>query len=398
MSRSWFSAYLIVGVLVVGAGFAFWPKPDPDIVWLEARQLMAEKAFPEADRTLTRLAKLRAPTTLDWLLRAQVAMAMNRIDEAFSDLEHVPDSEPLAAAQARLQAGQLELRRNRARYAEKYLRKAVELDPKAVQQRRELIFIYGFQLRRPELMVQFRALSILTSLTYDDAFLWCLTRGAEWEPSEASNWLQKFVDADPDDRESRIALADNRRREQRFDEAEVLLAPLPISDPTAIGIRARIAIDRNDEALLAKILATGPQDNPDLARIRARMAQIDRRTDEAIRLYQIVLKSENDDPESLRGLGQCYFIKGESELAEKYLNQAKMYDKLGGLVMRAAPGPQRNDVELVFNLGKACEAVERFPEALAWYRLILQRDPLDPRAQAAIYRVKAALEKQLSKD
>ena len=39
-------------------------------------------------------------------------MARNQVDEAIADLDQVPDGHPMAA-QARLQTGQLDLRRNR---------------------------------------------------------------------------------------------------------------------------------------------------------------------------------------------------------------------------------------------------------------------------------------------
>src|SRR5207302_913715 len=75
------------------------------------------------------------------------------------------------------------------------------------QPHRELIYIYGMQMRRADIDAQFRALSRLTSLTYDQVFLWSLSRGVTWEPSEVASILGGFVAADPGDRPSRLALA-----------------------------------------------------------------------------------------------------------------------------------------------------------------------------------------------
>ena len=68
------------------------------------------------------------------------------------------------AAQARMLAGQTELRRDRVRLAEELFHAALALDPRLVQAHRELIYIYGMQLRRRELSREFMALSKLDGI------------------------------------------------------------------------------------------------------------------------------------------------------------------------------------------------------------------------------------------
>ena len=96
------------------------------------------------------------PTPLDSMLLAQISIANGRDDEALALLSQVPDDH-VAAPQARLLAGQVELRRHRARFAERYLRQAIQLDPKLVQAHKEMIYILGFQLRRADLNAEFLA-------------------------------------------------------------------------------------------------------------------------------------------------------------------------------------------------------------------------------------------------
>src|SRR6185437_9404992 len=98
---------------------------------------------------------------LDHMLRGQLAVAIGRPDEALAELARVPDDHYMAA-QARLLAGQTELRRDRFRRAEEDLRAAVGIDPALVKAHRELIYIYGYQLRRKALSEEFRALSRAT--------------------------------------------------------------------------------------------------------------------------------------------------------------------------------------------------------------------------------------------
>src|SRR5262249_5916091 len=146
-------------------------------------------------------------------------------DQALDDLAHVPDSHRMAA-QARLMAGQVELRRDRLRFAVEALRAAVRLDPRLVQAHRELIYIYGLQLRRAVLDAEFRALASLMHLTFDEAFHWCLLRNESWDPTETAQMLAKCVAADPGDRWSRLSLSENERRMGLLGEAESALEGL----------------------------------------------------------------------------------------------------------------------------------------------------------------------------
>ena len=170
------------------------------------------------------------------MLRAQLAMARGRVDEALADLAKIPDAHALAP-QARLRAGQLELRRDRLRAAEEAFLAASRLDPDLVQARRELIYIYGMQGRRAELDAQFRALAKLTPLTFDNALHWGLMSHESWQPDKVTEELGRFVQADPTDRWSRLAWAGSLRRIGRVDDAWKALEPLPDSDPEARALR-----------------------------------------------------------------------------------------------------------------------------------------------------------------
>ena len=108
------------------------------------------------------------------------------------------------AAQARLIAGQFELRRNRVRTADELFQAALKLDPRFIQAHRERIYIYGMQLRRPELNAEFIALSKLTALTFENVFHWGLLRNNSWEPGTAVGSLADYAAADPLDRWSRL--------------------------------------------------------------------------------------------------------------------------------------------------------------------------------------------------
>ena len=103
---------------------------DPDRVWAEGQAALRDGRLEAARATLTRLERLRQPTPLDWLLRAQVATGLGRDEEAIEALEKVPDTDSMAA-QAALLAGRIERRLHRLRRAETSLRTALARDPAA---------------------------------------------------------------------------------------------------------------------------------------------------------------------------------------------------------------------------------------------------------------------------
>jgi tetratricopeptide (TPR) repeat protein len=377
---------VIVAVVGLAACWALqpWASPSPETIWEQAHADFQNGRFDRVDAALARLGRLREPTPLDWYLRALLAMARKQTDQALAALARVPDDHYMAA-QARLQAGQSELRRDRVREAEKWLRTALKLDPQLVQAHRELIYIYGFQLRRAELAAEFTALAKLTELTFDNAFHWCLLRNNSWEPRTAVGALSRFLEADPADQWSRMALAENYRRMGRPEEAETLLAVLPRTEPEVIELLARIALDRQDIEEAERLLAAGPNDDPLLARLRGRLALARRDVNSALDYLRIAYAADPLNRETLFGLAAALELSGNPRAAEPLRRAAGNLDRLNSLVQRAGTPDARRDTELMRQLGAACAALDLKPEARAWYKLAIRSNPLDSAAQQALY-------------
>src|SRR5262249_1589618 len=153
-----------------------------------------------------------------WFLRGELAAIRDQLEQASADLSRVPDDHNLAP-EARLIAGQIERRRGRLRLAEAAFLAAVRLDPSLVQAHRELISIYGIQLRRREINSEFVALQKLRNLTFDDTFHWTSLRNNAWDPVMVAEELTRSVAADSLDRWSRLALGEIQRRMASLDEA-----------------------------------------------------------------------------------------------------------------------------------------------------------------------------------
>ena len=187
----------------------------------------------------------------------------------------MPDDLPIAA-EAHLIAGQIERRRNRARFAEQAFLHATRLDPAMTQAHRELIRIYGIQLRRPEFNREFQELERLTVLSFDDVYHWTSVHNNLWGPSDVAEELMRFVAADPLDRWSRLALADVFRRMNRETDALLDSSALAPDDPDALAIRVQIALDLDDGNEANRLLALGPPDNPALRVARQEGARTSR--------------------------------------------------------------------------------------------------------------------------
>jgi tetratricopeptide (TPR) repeat protein len=392
---------VILGVLAVLAGgglIAFiWSSPDAETLARRAGEEFMAREFDLAEADVARVARLRPPTPLDWMLRAQIAIVRKREAEAIKALDNVPDDYPMAW-QARIEAGQLELRRHRYVPAEKQFLEAIKLDPKnAVQARRELVYIYGIQLRRAELNANFRELAEIAPLNSSQVFLWCLTRGVSWDAKEIIDTLQECLAADPNDRWARIGMAEQLCKLSRFDDAEAAVAPLPETDPIARATRVRIALERGDDQTAESLLAGGPADNLNLALLRGRFALARGNGPEAVRQFRIAHDQAPNLREAVLGLGQALQTTGDLTAAAPLLEEGRKHERLGGLIQRAAVEENRNDPALLRDLGDACAAIGRYPEARAWFNLAITRDLFDTQAQQGLARVKQLEEEAKAK-
>jgi tetratricopeptide (TPR) repeat protein len=382
---------VVVGAVVLAsaAGALAWSltrRPDPERLWVEAELAFHAGRWDEARSALRRIERLRRKTARDWALQAQLASAAGRTDEALAALAEIPADDPLSA-QASYMAGRLERGRRRLRAAEAHYRRALAIDPGLTAARRELIYIYGVQLRRREVDSEFRALARLTRLTHHDLFTWSQTHFTTWRPDIAAD-LEAFLAADPDDRASRLALAEILV-DQPGTEAKVqgVLRDLPRSDPDATALRVRLALNRGrlDEA--EAMLSGAPEGHPALARLRGKLAMLRHDPAAAIRHYRRALSSEPYDRVTASDLGRALALVGDKAAADAYLSRVRPLDELYNLVTRVRSAERENRAPDLTRLGATCEAAGLLEEARGWYRLAIDRDPLDSRAQAALYRL-----------
>jgi tetratricopeptide (TPR) repeat protein len=390
--------YRLTKFAVVAAGLAALvgayaivtrPERDPERLWQSVQADSHAQRFDRAYVGMRRLLELRPPTEDDCLTLARLAMATGRTNEALAGFARVSDGHPTAAL-ARLWEGQLELRNHRAQAAESSLRRALAMDPGLVEARRHLVYLYGMQRRCDELSAQFAALAELDFISFDQMSLWCLIGIAPWHPQEVRPVLAAFVQADPDDRASRLALAEAYGSLGEHENVEAVLKHLTPTDPDARAILARIAYDRGDTEAVESLLAHGSDDHPILQYYRGRLAILHRDLPAAVRHFRKWTAADPHDRNRLYMLGDALVKSGKHVEGENYLQAARGHEALYKLIERASTVGGRQDLGLLKDLGAAYERVGLIPAAKAWYKLALVRDPADPVVQVALYRLGAA--------
>jgi len=348
---------------------------------------LASKNF-ETGASLLQAYEKRYGTADVWLpvMRGRLLLAQGRDADALAIFESIPRSSPHFPIAMQM-AGQMHLRAGRLVPAETDFLAAIEADGNTVIPRRELIYIYGLQLRRRELREVFAGLAKVSPMSFGNVFHWCLTRGNDWEPQEIIDDMTKFLAADPSDRWSRIALARSLLRLSKRHEARKALEPLAADDPDAIALRAQIALDDGDPDLASKLLASGPRDHFDLAVMRARQALALAEFEKARDEFTIALKLDADNRDAIVGMARVLAALGETDEARSWLERSANLDKLATLVQKAASPGAESDLALIRALALGCESVGHTAEAKAWWNLVAARNPLDQEAQSALYRL-----------
>ena len=311
-----------------------------------------------------------------------VATSLNQPDAASRYLARIPKDGPLAA-QVALVTSRAELGRFRARPMEDALRLALRLDPKLAEARRSLVFLYGTQGRRLELLEQFAALAAQGPLTFDLVNHWCIAHQEQInEPDKLKSTLERFVENDPDDRMSRLGLARVFRQLGQFDRAKDCLAPLPDSDPDARACRAEIEFDRGDMEAVTSLLADGPQDHPE-ARTAPRTPGLESPGRRGGGPMLPPLRRGRAEPrrDPLRSCPGTEIV-GDRAAAEPYARRAEaqrvLRDHLTNLAANREPRPV-----VCCRLASECESAGYLPEARAWYRLADRRRPHEPAGPAS---------------
>ena len=360
---------------------------DPELIYEQALALVEAEQFDQAESVMQRLRKSRPPTVLDHGLQARVDIAKGRVDQAIDNLSVIPDDHPLAGW-ARLRCGQLERSRMRFRKAENWLQETLRIDENSVEARRELVYVYGMQLRRSVLHDQFRKLNRLTTLKAKEIWVWCMVRDlAWWHPEEHIPILERAIGVDAEDYWSRIALAEVLRRQGHTDQAMLMLEQSPVDRIELLAKRLELLLDQQDLEQVQKSLEKIPLNEPNVATLRGRLAMSNGDTKSALKFFELSEEFESGKREVIANLGQALLQAGDQKKGKIYLQKAGQIDKLNNMLLQLEKTIESSGVETWRTLGSTCESADRLAEARAWQSLIIANNPFDQTAQTAVFRI-----------
>jgi tetratricopeptide (TPR) repeat protein len=345
-----------------------------------------------ADKAVKYLTCLRKPTPVDLFFLAEMERGIGRKDSALRTLARIEGETPVSAGARRLE-GMIHHQSHRLVAARKALIAALKIEPADSSSILELIDIDSIWMRRFEAAQKFKQLSEIRSLPFDLTLSWSQRVCGLWNPEEIETETALAVKADPSDNDSRLALVAALTKQKRYDEAEAALAAIEPEAEKALkwevaAARGSIAIERNDEEGAAKAIAGAPEDFPAAALIRARLARRRGKFAEAAAGFEAVLKAEPDNRTALEGFGLALMSLGKKDEAKRILDRAVIVTRfVESIALLSKPGESRDD-KLIRQIAATAEKLGYVDLARAWYKVILERSPLDDQAQEAIYRLR----------
>jgi tetratricopeptide (TPR) repeat protein len=253
------------------------------------------------------------------------------------------------------------------------------LNPRSIDARRHLIWLYMQQGRSTEIAAQSREMARSSSMEFFDLVVWTLARHGPVNYADLALVLSRAIDEDPGDRDSRLALAESYRQLGRLDQAERALGVLPDADPAARVVRARVALDRG-ESSRALALISSDLDGDDAAsvcQLRGRLALARGEAAAAVLHFRAALAAAPDDRDARFGLSQALRLTGQAEAAQPHAKLARAQDHLEWLVRNALALDRRNDPATLKAIAAECLAVDHRDEARAWIRHALRLAPDD---------------------
>jgi Flp pilus assembly protein TadD len=153
-------------------------------------------------------------------------------------------------------------------------------------------------------------------------------------------------------------------------------------------LRARLELDRSRLAEAAAWLEAGPSEHAGLARMRGQLALRRGQLESAVEQFRIAARLDPTNLEVTQALALTLGRLGRAAEAAAERERADRLRALANLLERAHSPDGRKDRTMPRQLAAACERIGRIPEALGWYRLAIDLDPLDAEAQSAVYRLR----------
>ncbi|HLJ11520.1 MAG TPA: tetratricopeptide repeat protein, partial [Planctomycetaceae bacterium] len=262
-----------LGLLIVflagsaASGWYWWVRPS------DAELLQSAIRYTDRGQTGAAMARFdellaRNPSQSTALLyRGQLARDAGDLAGAEKFWKRVPDQPAREGGTARFLEGTLFLEADRPRQAEAAFLKAIELHPDYVKPHERLLKLYVAQLRAPDIKRELDAVRRFRTWTLDELLQFAYLTGKVTDTVQSIPRVEKFIENDPDDVHSLLALGRYYTWDSRFDDAISVLRRALSCAPRDPAVRAYLAealLDQSELAEARKVLGgdTADRDAP----------------------------------------------------------------------------------------------------------------------------------------
>ncbi len=388
--RTWL---VLAGLLAIALGVATplinrLGREDVSSLLTQVQEAMATEDYERAGPLLDRILVQQPQHPQALLERGKLWALLGQTELALEDWRAVevqpqdPQSAQLAA-QARYLEGLTQLRAQQARLAEQSFHQAWETYAEELQPLDHLLRLVVLQMRRHETRRILRILEQRRPLSLEELVLRVDAGGPIIDAPSAITQLSGFVQADPEDGQSRLALARYYLANEQLQAANELLEVLPdalVQDSQLLGVKALALLRSSSAAAAGEVLQASTNGPPgywwwlaagELAAAEQQPALA------SLCLEQAVAQ----EPEAGFGhyrWGLVLQAAGQAEAAARELEIAANIDRLhqesSGISRMQGMRPQ-DLVAAMLRIAELQRQLGRDEETVRWARLALQLEP-----------------------
>lgn len=381
--------------LVLGTILGCGPKASPAPAWSEIEAATRAQQWPRVESLLTRWLGVHPGHGQASVMLAALLSARNDDRAAGDVLQKVAPADPWAS-RARFGLGEIALKSSNAAEAEREYLAAANLDPKAMEPRQKLIYLYGLQQRSDEARQQLWGIheatndprvliDLVLELTKPDLDV----RGVGQE-------IQVFLAKTPEDpflrRSWGLALLGQGRFDEAYPHLQAASASL-VNDPWGrFGLaECSIALGQAAARSVDALMGDPPEEPRQQSlwwTLRARIEDSLGRSDVALGSLRNAIQADPKNIEAHYRLGRSAKRAGHEEESKTALAEADRLRARVDAVKRAFEPLRRQGfeagIELFQSLAEVCEAAGWQAEAAAWWRHLLDLDPRNTRAKSGL--------------
>lgn len=349
-----------------------------------ANEAMLQKRYPLAQQIAEGLFDQAEYADQAAFLAAEAAEAQGNYEQAVIFYNRVSDSKKTDAIKARGKAGEILLMKLKAlSRAEKEYRQLLTLDPQNTLANEHLAYLLGLSSQSWE--AERPRLSLIPSNRFTPIILYLLVMGDR--AFENYETILEYAKFSPNDPLVLLGLARGSIEEQQFKKAEeqlreaIKLAPKLIEAYVKLG---QLIGQRDDPQAMKAWLEKLPEQanqHPLVWNIRGNWYQEQGNVDAAIRCFGEAIQLDGTNSQACYQLGQLLLKKGETEQANRFLDQTTKLQAYESEVKVAFSDQDLNAVQKAVELGKELGLIW---EAFGWGKAALMLAPQTTWAQSTL--------------